>query len=107
MTSQPKLVRLCPACGSERPVNEFTCENVRDGQPCLWSLANEEVRQAGTNGGSPIVAPGDDTGGRRCVNGHVVVSGDQICLVCGSTVLEDAINEPVLPGVRLGFRRPS
>ena len=91
MTAQPKLVRLCPACG-ERPVNEFNCENVRDEQPCLWPLANEEVREAGASGRFPVVPPGHAE--RHCVNGHVVGSGDQMCLVCGGTVPEDATAPP-------------
>src|SRR5829696_298353 len=95
MTAQPKLVRLCPSCGSERPLNEFNCENVRDDQACLWPLANEEVREAGASRRSPIVPPSHPE--RLCVNGHVVGSGDQMCLVCGSTVPDDAITDPVPP----------
>ena len=76
------LVRLCPNCRTERPVSELSCEGPLDGNACNWDLTNEPVIQAG---GAPAQAPEPPPVpvGRRCLNGHSLDPGDEICLICG------------------------
>jgi primosomal replication protein N'' len=82
MTVQPAaLVRLCPNCRSERPVSELYCENLCDGGPCNWALADEPLRPVGS---SPAPEPPVGPTSRRCVNGHSLGQGDEICLICGA-----------------------
>jgi primosomal replication protein N'' len=76
----PTIVRLCPNCRSERPVSELYCDNVLDGTSCNWPLADEPIRPIG---GSPAPEPPFIPVGRRCVNGHDLGQGDEICVTCG------------------------
>jgi primosomal replication protein N'' len=101
MTDQTlDLVRLCPNCRSERPVSELYCENVFDGRLCSWALADEPLRPVG---GSPAPEPAASPIGRRCVNGHDLGQGDEICLTCGGDPASDAapdatdLGSPVAP----------
>ena len=90
MTVQaPALVRLCPNCRSERPVSEFYCENIVDGGRCSWHAcgradSNRSVLAGGAT--SPAGAIG-----RRCINGHDLGQGDEICLVCGADPATTAV----------------
>ncbi len=89
MTVQAReFVRLCPQCEGERPASELICENVHNGGPCRWSLADEEVRLAGSVSAMPAGPPSVEEPGRRCVNGHDVDPGDQLCLLCGRDVID-------------------
>lgn len=72
-------VKLCPNCGSERPGDEFQCENVVGGAECGWSLLDEPLRPAGGAAPSP-----PSQVGRSCMNGHALEDGDQLCMTCGA-----------------------
>ena len=87
-------VRVCPDCGSARPLSEFACENPLPGGPCLWPLEGVEVtaRQAdaavtaatGEGAGQDVAPP------TTCVNGHPLGPGDLMCLECGADPAEEA-----------------
>jgi primosomal replication protein N'' len=87
------LVRLCPNCRTERPVSELYCEGVFDGSDCNWPLADEPIVQAGR---PPAPEPPAAPIGRRCVNGHTLGQGDEICLTCGADPAPD-IADPEPP----------
>ena len=76
-----ELVRLCPKCGSERPSAEIVCENLIEASPCRWPLEHEDLRAKG----APR-APVSDMAVASCLNGHPIVAGDQMCLVCGISI---------------------
>lgn len=81
--SESTSVRVCPRCGTERPLDEFSCENVVGGSFCSWQLDGEPVVEAGaTTAPAAITEP---TPLRPvCVNGHLLEPGDQMCMVCGA-----------------------
>ncbi|KAA5599010.1 protein kinase [Blastochloris sulfoviridis] len=82
------MVRRCPNCGSDRQVSELFCDNLHHGAPCQWPLASEAIREKGTpveeTPVPPAVPAGLAAALRRCVNGHVMDAGDEICLACGA-----------------------
>lgn len=85
--SESTRVRVCPRCGTERPLAEFSCEHVDAGSLCGWQLDGEPVVAAGAS--SAPVAAGPVTSEPvaaipTCVNGHPLEPGDQMCLVCGT-----------------------
>lgn len=78
-------IRVCPACGSERPIQEIECENMVGGEPCGWSLLDTPIQAAGTSRAPTHDHPAP--GARPapvCENGHVLEEGDQLCLECGA-----------------------
>ena len=77
------LVRRCPNCGSDRLVSELFCENICNGIQCLWDLAGIEIRQEGATT-EPATPTGPSAAIKRCVNGHVMDAGDEMCLECGA-----------------------
>ena len=78
-------VRVCPNCGSERPVGEMACEAFRDdGAVCGWSLADAAIRVGGTADAVPPVADPPPLAVRHCTNGHALDAGDEMCTVCGA-----------------------
>jgi primosomal replication protein N'' len=89
MTLSPEsLVRLCPNCRTERPVSELSCEGILDGNTCNWDLTNEPVIQAG-GASARAPEPPPVPVGRRCLNGHSLGPGDEICLICGLDAAPD------------------
>src|SRR5690242_4903792 len=89
----PNHFRLCPNCGSERPVSELHCEGVVDGQVCGWPLFDEQIQTLVT-----FQVPEPSSPARRCVNGHEIGPGDQICLECGADLARGDAPEPIEPG---------
>src|SRR6516164_5291490 len=90
----PAIVRLCPNCRSERHVSELYCENTVDGRTCGWPLADEPLRPIG---GSPTPEPAPTPITRRCVNGHNLGQGDEICLICGADAATNDTTSPEPP----------
>ncbi|RYB04477.1 DUF4011 domain-containing protein [Lichenibacterium ramalinae] len=89
------LVRVCPSCGDERPVDEFVCGNELGGVPCHWPLADEEITEAGASAAPAVeaaLAPAGPT--RACVNGHPLEAGDEMCLECGADPAPGVAAEP-------------
>ncbi|ALK32316.1 AAA domain-containing protein [Burkholderia plantarii] len=99
------MMRFCPNCRTERPVNEWFCGGTVDGAACGWDLSSLPIRAPGWRPQDVItadevvnqqVAPGESgaaaSAQRSCLNGHLMNDGDLICLECGAdlTVQTDA-----------------
>ncbi len=91
------LVRHCPNCASDRPVTEILCEGLKDGAQCLWPLSGEEIREEGALTESPDNVPHDDAEHRRCLNGHAMEAGDELCLRCGADAAPVQVVAPKNP----------
>lgn len=81
------MMRFCPNCRTERPLEEFYCEGTVEGGPCDWDLSQLPVRPSGWRPSAvelpaePALAPPV-----ACPNGHAVEAGDLMCHVCGADV---------------------
>lgn len=88
--------RHCPACGSNRPEAEWTCQNEVEGEKCLWPLADQPVQ---VNEHEQVPSSGEATdGGKVCTNGHPMTADMEICFVCGADAapaegVEEAIGQ--------------
>jgi hypothetical protein len=83
------MMRFCPSCATERPVDEFLCEGEVEGRPCGWELSGQPIRAEGWRPGE--VTPADAAIDQlRCVNGHDVAPGDLLCAECGGDVALEA-----------------
>ena len=115
------MIRLCPNCGTERPLSEFYCEGTLDGVPCHWDLSAIGFSEPGA---APYTAPTSPPPPRMaavCPNGHAIGEGDLICPICETPVGDVAspaspaappeptpVGEPtVVEGWRLDVRLPS
>lgn len=83
-----EYIRLCPACNSERPVNEMYCQNIIDDNVCSWLLMN--VKQTPIGGNVAIEELLLEPTTRYCVNGHEVEGGNFMCMECGADIEETA-----------------
>ncbi len=79
-------VRLCPACNSERPVNEMYCQNTIEDSKCSWLLMN--VKQIPVGGSVEIHDTPLEQIKRYCENGHEVDEHDFMCMECGADIQE-------------------
>jgi primosomal replication protein N'' len=100
------LVRRCPACSTERPAAELTCEYVcSDGASCHWDLTGEPIYQRG----SDPVAHASATQPQplpQCRNGHAMGEGDELCLICGADRQDaaPAVDTPATETIVAGWR---
>lgn len=97
------LVRVCPACGGERPPVEINCEGETDGVRCGYYIADEELRRicqpaSAQSAPDPLGARTSEGRSLHCANGHPVETGDQICLACGGEVQDDGAPAGAGPG---------
>jgi len=79
--------RVCPSCGSQRSVDEITCEDLRDGAPCGWLLTDVAISSVEE---LPVVDPTPPAQGLQCPNGHAVSPGDLMCGECGADLVDGA-----------------
>ncbi len=84
-----EYIRICPACDSERPVNEMYCQNTIDSGTCSWLLMN--VKQTPVGGSVEILSQAQEEKKRYCENGHEVEAQDFMCMECGADIQETAI----------------
>lgn len=95
------MMRFCPNCKTERPVEEWFCEGVVDDAPCQWELSALPIREVGDR--PQEIATKDErrpvSAGLLCTNGHQMDAGDLMCLTCGADPAshEDAPITTVLP----------
>ncbi len=103
------MIRLCPNCGSQRPVAELFCEGEIAGDPCGWDLSQEPIRSP-DDVLPPPPTESSGEGVRQCANGHAIDAGDLLCPICGIYVDgsagvpppdTDPIDLPAVPGWRL------
>jgi hypothetical protein len=109
------MMRLCPNCGTERPLTEVFCEGVVAGGTCHWDLSTVDIRPPGSAPTSPraesILA---------CPQGHPIAEGDLICPICEAPVETGSqppmpppepgaptVEETIVEEWRLGRRLPS
>ena len=83
------MMRFCPNCATERPVEEIFCEGEVNGRLCNWPLSDVPLRQPGWRPAvvalEPLLAPATP----HCTNGHEVEPGDLMCATCGADVSEN------------------
>lgn len=79
-----EFVRSCPACHSERPVQEMYCQNIVDETACSWLLMN--VTQTPKGGKVEIKKAEVRNTIRHCINGHEVQPTDFMCMECGGDI---------------------
>ena len=92
------MMRLCPNCDSERPVDEMFCEGDLGGAACGWSLSAVQIRPIGWR--PPVAEPHKELRpdpAPRCANGHEIGLGDLICATCDADVAVDAPSEAGSP----------
>jgi hypothetical protein len=80
------MMRFCPNCRTERPVEEWFCEGVVDTAPCQWELSALPIREVGDRP-QEIVTQDERlllSAGLLCTNGHQINAGDLMCLTCGA-----------------------
>lgn len=83
------MIRFCPNCRSERPIDEMFCEGELDGKLCDWPLSGVALRQPGwrpPEQESAASALSVEPVAPQCANGHPVEAGDLICAICGADV---------------------
>ena len=76
-------VRVCPSCGSQRPVHEMYCQNTVEDNSCGWLMMN--VKQIPI-GGVVEIKVKDEPIQRYCKNGHEIGSDDFMCMLCGADI---------------------
>lgn len=85
-----EFVRNCPACHSERPVQEMYCQNIVDETACSWLLMN--VTQTPKGGKVEIKKVEVTNTIRHCINGHEVQPTDFMCMECGGDIEKQSPN---------------
>lgn len=89
---QPNLVRLCPQCRGERPIEELVCEGEWNGAVCGWSLTDITFSTQGESVTATVLEQPEvgvlteSENDLRCANGHRLAPGDLLCIECGSPV---------------------
>lgn len=104
------MMRFCPNCETERPIDEVFCDGELEGDPCQWDLTRERMRPAGWRPNvEPVVAA--DAVVILCPQGHPAHPGDLMCATCGAEihvgdafVPEDAEREAVEATEIAGWR---
>jgi primosomal replication protein N'' len=79
------MIRLCPNCGTERPLTELFCEGTPEGQTCHWDLSGVDLSAPGVARPAPSPPPPGPTL-RTCPNSHAIGDGDLICPICEAPV---------------------
>jgi primosomal replication protein N'' len=90
------MIRFCPNCETERPLEEVLCDGEVDGAPCGWPLSGIALRPSGWRPVAP--PPPGPPNTAACVNGHPMGAGDLMCGECGA----DAAGEDNPPSDRPG-----
>ncbi len=97
-------IRICPACRSERPLNEDECLNIIEpAQECRFPLLDINPSPLRAKDDNPIspTEPIDAANGANglehehkdpkieglCPNGHTVEADDVLCLTCGARIV--------------------
>lgn len=82
------MIRFCPNCQTERPIDEMFCEGALDGKLCDWPMSGVPLRQAGWRPPEVAASTASTPLTLQCMNGHPVEPGDLICSTCGADVGE-------------------
>ena len=88
------MIKLCPKCGSERPLVDVVCANWVEGVVCGWDLTDVPIMATTPGQEAPPV--------RRCSCGQTLAPGDLICVECGEELAdEESVQEsPALDAQR-------
>jgi len=88
------LIKLCPNCNTERPVNEIYCQGLISEATCNWSLsdvfASQAKSQSEKSNTSVLETPLAISSTLECLNGHAMMAGDQFCMQCGADLADDS-----------------
>jgi primosomal replication protein N'' len=79
------MMRFCPNCETERPVDELFCSEVVNRKICDWPLSGQPIRPNGWRPESTVQRQPESLP-TNCPNGHTVEPGDFMCAVCGADV---------------------
>lgn len=78
------LVRVCPACGSERVLREVFCLASAGDAFCGTDLSLAPVVPPGSRNRGADDAPAAPSVPTACTNGHALSPGDELCVECGA-----------------------
>ena len=84
------MMRFCPNCQTERSLHEIFCEGTINDEPCGWDLSSVTISETGWRPQS-VVTVNDvlpEITVSHCVNGHIMDTGDLICMECGADLAE-------------------
>lgn len=84
------MMRFCPNCQTERSLHEIFCEGTINDEPCGWDLSSVTICETGWRPQS-VVTVNDvlpEITVSHCVNGHIMDTGDLICMECGADLAE-------------------
>lgn len=79
-----ELVRVCPACRSERVLAEVICLAPVGGAACGTDLSLVPLVQPGISNGGPLETPAAPPVRITCTSGHALSPGDELCVECGA-----------------------
>src|SRR5688572_6307287 len=106
------MMRFCPNCETERPVDELFCSELLNGKVCDWPLSGQPIRPNGWRPEQAVERPAAPSP-PVCPNRHPVEPGDFICAVCGADVEAPADSgtdtqvPPILEDVAADDRPPT
>ena len=105
-----EYVRICPSCGSARPLDEMVCQNVAASGHCNWPLIDQlpvpaqeaEAEEASHGPATHDAADEQASPAPWCRNGHELEPGDLLCGICGESVADEVTSPPAgAPGPRV------
>lgn len=93
------MIRFCPNCQTERPIDELFCEGELTGKLCDWPMSSVPLRRAGWRPLEVLTPTASVPLTLHCINGHPVELGDLLCSSCGADVAEpdDTVDTNVEP----------
>lgn len=83
------MIRFCPNCETERPIDEMLCGGDIAGTLCGWELSTLPLHPEGWRP-SPVAARTFPATSVVCTNGHPLGEGDLICGECGADAVSTA-----------------
>ena len=94
-----EFVRICPACHSERPIQEMYCQNSVGETVCSWLLMN--VTQTPKGGKVEILNEEVVNTRRYCTNGHEVELTDFMCMECGADIETQSVSDQTVANSKI------
>src|SRR5262245_11775087 len=110
------MMRFCPNCETERPMNEVFCGGEVGGRACNWDLSTLPIRSEGWRPGLAGTISTHAAHTSTCPSGHAISAGDLLCATCGCDIPANAgavgpecssDRAIAVSGWRLGERLPS
>ncbi|MEO1600413.1 MAG: AAA domain-containing protein [Pseudomonadota bacterium] len=98
------LVKICPRCGSARPLNEVMCRNDIGGECGFLLVGVPPVHPEAKSPQAPTPVP--SLAMPTCPNGHPIEPGDIMCGTCGE-IIEEPGPAPTSPDPQESVPEPT